>query len=463
MSRETFQCISPIDGAVVAERAYASDEEARQHFLRAESSQHGWAEVSLLERVRLCKAATTALLENSEEIALELTRQMGRPLRYGAGELRGFEERALAMCALAEEALTPIQPPPREGFVRSIRRAPVGRVMVLSPWKYPYLTAVNAIIPALLAGNSVLLKHSEQTPLVAERLQQAFDAAGLPKGVFQHLFLSHAQLARLLAERPADQVCFTGSVEGGRAVERARAGTFAGLGLELGGQDAAYIAEDADLDAAVDGLIDGALFNSGQSCCGIERIYIHRSHWVGFLERAIPLVESYQLGDPRDKETTLGPLARAAAAERLRRLIADAVSAGATAHISAEPFPMSREGSAYLAPQLLSGVPREHPLRRDELFGPLALLEVVDDDEAAVRAINDSRYGLTAALWTNNIERAQRIAPQLEVGTVFMNRCDYLDPYLAWTGVKESGRGATLSRLAFEAMTRPQSLHFKQG
>ena len=461
MSAESFRCHSPIDGALVTERPYTSDAEAARIFERAAEAQRAWAKTPLPERIRCCQRAAELLLEAQEQRSLELALQMGRPVRYGAGELRGFQERTLAMCALAEAALAPIVPPEQEGFRRFIRRAPVGRVLVLSPWNYPYLTAVNAIVPALLAGNSVLLKHSEQTPLVADALQRAFTEAGVPEGVFQSLFLSHEQLARLLPGRPAEQVCFTGSVAGGRAVERAMAGTFAGLALELGGQDAAYVAEDAAVEAAVEGLIDGALFNSGQSCCGIERIYVHRAHWDRFLEAATALVNDYVLGDPRSPDTTLGPLARVSAAEGLRAQLVSAQAAGARGLIDARRFTADQPGSAYLAPQLLCDVPSAHPLRREESFGPLVLLHPVEGDEEAIREINDSRYGLTASLWTKDLSRAEAIGARLEVGTVFMNRCDYLDPYLTWAGVKESGRGASLSQLAFETMTRPQSFHLR--
>jgi acyl-CoA reductase-like NAD-dependent aldehyde dehydrogenase len=312
-----------------------------------------------------------------------------------------------------------------------------------------------------MAGNTVVLKHAANTLLVGERFQAAFDKAGLPKGVFQHLVLNHRQTAEIVSDRLADMVCFTGSVAGGEAMEKAAAGRFLHLGLELGGKDPAYVRDDANLAHAVANLVDGAYFNSGQSCCAIERIYVHRKLWDDFVEGFVELASKYVLGNPLEETTTLGPLVRPEAAEFVRKQIAAAVRAGAKAHIDTNAFPMDRKGSAYMAPQVLTEVNHQMSVMREESFGPVVGLMKVADDQEAIELMNDSPYGLTAAIWTESALAAQQIGDELATGTVFMNRCDYLDPALAWTGVKNSGRGASLSIVGYETLTRPKSYHLR--
>jgi len=397
----------------------------------------------------------------AQEIVPELAWQMGRPVRYGGGELRGFEERARYMIAIAEEALSNLDPGAKEGFVRYVKREPLGVVFTIAPWNYPYLTAVNSIIPALMAGNAVILKHAASTLLVAERFQQAFDRAKLPRGVFQHLVLDHRRTAEIIAGGHANMVCFTGSVAGGKAMEEAAAGRFINLGLELGGKDPAYVRPDADMSHAIENLVDGAFFNTGQSCCGIERIYVHKKVWSDFLDGFVDLARNYVLGSPLDHETTLGPMVRAEAAALVRKQVASAVRAGARAHIDRKSFPMDRPGTPYMAPQVLTSVTHRMRVMRDESFGPVVGIMKVRGDEEALELMNDSPYGLTAAIWTQDVDAARAIGDEIQTGTVFMNRCDYLDPALTWTGVKETGRGATLSKVGYEALTRPKSYHLR--
>jgi acyl-CoA reductase-like NAD-dependent aldehyde dehydrogenase len=458
---EKLTCISPVDGRVYASRSVASRKRIAQTFAAARAAQDKWKRLPLAERAAYCTAAVDAMVAMTDEIVPELAWQMGRPIRYGAGEVRGFEERARYMIAIAEPSLADIDPGPKEGFVRYIRRDPLGVVLTLAPWNYPYLTAVNSVIPALMAGNTVVLKHAESTLLVAERFQQAFDRAGLPEGVFQHLVLSHPQVGAIIRDRLADMVCFTGSVAGGKAMEEASAGRFLHVGLELGGKDPAYVRPDANLPHAIENLVDGSFFNSGQSCCAIERIYVHQKVWDEFLEGFVDLTRKYVLGSPLEQATTLGPLVRPAAAALVRKQIASAVRGGAKAHIDPKSFPMDRPGTPYMAPQVLTGVTHRMSVMMDESFGPVIGLMKVSDDRKAIELMNDSPYGLTAAIWTEDVEAAQAIGREIETGTVFMNRCDYLDPALTWTGVKDTGRGATLSKLGYEALTRPKSYHLR--
>jgi acyl-CoA reductase-like NAD-dependent aldehyde dehydrogenase len=454
-----MKTVSPIDGSVLVERPPAADADIEKALARAVDAQKKWRLVPVRERVVLVRKMVEWCLTRANAIGEELTRQMGRPISYTPNEIRrGFQERALHMASLAEEALADIQITPGRRF---IRREPLGVVLVVAPWNYPWLTSVNAIVPALLAGNSVILKMAQQTPLVAERYAEAFEAAGLPQGVFQYLHMDHDQTARVIRDERIAFVAFTGSVEGGHAVQRAAAERFIATGLELGGKDPAYVRADADLASAVENLVDGSYFNSGQSCCGIERIYVHRDVYQPFVDGFVDLARQYRLGNPLDKQTTLGPMVRAQAAELVRAHIKDAVGKGAKALIDPKSFPADREGTPYVAPQVLIDVDHRMQVMTQETFGPVVGIMPVGSDEDAVRLMNDSRYGLTASIWTKDAQAALRIGDQVETGTWFMNRCDYLDPALAWTGVKDSGRGCTLSRLGIEAFTRPKSFHLK--
>jgi len=452
---------SPIDGLIYVERPLAEAAAIERAVVSAKGAQREWSRLPLVARAAICERFVAAMLANQAPIAEELTRQMGRPIRYTPFEVDRMAERARTMIDLAAGALADVPAPAQAGFTRFIRKVPLGLVFVVAPWNYPYLTAVNAIVPALMAGNAVLLKHSEQTPLVAERFAQGFAAAGLPAGLFQTLHLSHDDTAKLIADPRVDYVCFTGSVEGGHAVVEAAQRRFIGLGLELGGKDPAYVRNDANFDHAVENLVDGAFFNSGQSCCGIERIYVHRDIYPRFVEAYVALTRQYVLGDPLDAATTLGPMVRGGAADLVRDQIAEAVAKGARALIGPGDFPTDQRGSPYLAPQVLVDVDHAMRVMHEESFGPVIGIMPVDSDEQAIALMNDSRYGLTAAIWTADEDAAIRIGDRVETGTWFMNRCDYLDPALAWTGVKDSGRGCTLSALGYDYLTRPKSFHLR--
>ena len=451
--------VSPVDGSVYVERPLAGDRDIENALAQAVTAQAKWRQVPVAERAAIVRRMVEWCVAKADGLGEELTRQMGRPIAYTPNEIRrGFQERALYMAGIAEAALADISITPGRRF---IRRAPLGVVLVLAPWNYPWLTSVNAIVPALLAGNSVLLKMAQQTPLVAERYAEAFAAAGLPPGVFQFLHLSHAATARVIADARIAFVAFTGSVEGGHAVQRAAAERFIATGLELGGKDPAYVRADAPLAATLENLVDGAFFNSGQSCCGVERIYVQRSLYKPFVDGFVELTKKYRLGNPLEAQTTLGPMVRTEAADAVRTQIREALGKGARALIDAKSFPADKDGTPYLAPQVLIGVDHRMQVMSEESFGPVIGIMAVDSDEQAIALMNDSRYGLTASIWTEDVDAAVRIGEHVETGTWFMNRCDYLDPALAWTGVKDSGRGCTLSKLGLEAFTRPKSFHLK--
>jgi len=416
---DTLKTISPVDGRVYIERPLASAADISRVLEAARAAQVGWRAVPLADRCAMLSRAVDAFVANAKEIATEISWQMGRPIRHSPSEVRGFEERSRYMLQVAPEALAAVEPAEKAGFRRQIKREPLGVIAVIAPWNYPYLTAVNAILPALIAGNAVVLKHSHQTPLCAERFDEAFARAGVPAGVFQYLHLSHADTSRLMGDARVASVCFTGSVAGGRAVVTATA------------------------------------------CCGIKRIYVAAPRFDEFVAGVVDLTRQYRLGSPLDPETTLGPVVRTAAADAVRSQVQEAVARGARQLIAETAFGASKAGTPYLAPQVLVGVDHSMAIMREETFGPAVGIMRVESDEEAVRLMNDSDFGLTAAIYSADVERAQNLGDALETGTVFLNRCDYLDPALAWTGVKNSGRGCTLSKLGFEQLTRPKSYHFR--
>ena len=451
-------CVSPIDGKVFAKREALSISKSQEVIETSRKSQPAWSQRPIEERIELVLAGVAEMGRMNDDVVPELAKMMGRPVRYG-GEFKGFEERAHYMSKIASQSLQAIDAGEDADFKRYIRRIPHGVVFVIAPWNYPYMTAINTIAPALIAGNTVILKHSTQTLLVGERLASAFHSAGVPKDVFQNVFLDHEITTQLIAENSFDFINFTGSVPAGASIEKAAAGTFTGVGTELGGKDPGYVMEDADLEAAAETLIDGAMFNSGQCCCGIERIYVQESLFDDFLKKAISIVSNYKLGNPLDMDTTLGPMANIRFANHVRDQITDALQKGAIAHI--KTF-QEDDGGVYLTPQILTNVDHSMKVMTEESFGPVVGIMPVKDDHEAISLMNDSEFGLTASLWTRDLQRAIKIGDEIETGTVFLNRADYLDPALCWTGCKNTGRGGSLSEIGFHNLTRPKSYHLKK-
>ena len=457
---DTVKIISPIDGRVYAERKVASGAEIEGAVAKSKHARANWGQLTIKERAKYMEHFLDALLAMNDAIVPELAWQMGRPVRYG-GEKRGLEERARYMIGIAEEALKPSVKTDKPGFRRWVAHEPVGTVMVIAPWNYPYMTANNIILPALMAGNSVLLKHATQTLLVGERFAEAAKAAGLPDGLFQNLVLSHGDTEKLLGSGQIDHISFTGSVEGGRRIERAAAGTFATLGLELGGKDPAYVRPDAMLDYAIENLVDGSFYNSGQSCCGIERIYVHADVYDKFVDGFVENARGWTLGNPLDPDTMVGPMAQGRFADVVREQTTEALRKGAKAHLNWK-HDLDEESSPYLAPEVLTNVNHQMSVMREESFGPVVGIMKVADDEEAITLMNDSPYGLTASVWTEDLDTAARIGARVETGTFFANRCDYVDPGLVWTGVKDTGKGGSLGEIGYANLTQPKSIHLKE-
>jgi acyl-CoA reductase-like NAD-dependent aldehyde dehydrogenase len=456
---DMVKIVSPVDGRVYAERPVASGAEIETAVSKARAARKAWGEVTVRERAKFLNHFVDALLGKNDEIVPELAWQMGRPIRFG-GEKRGVEERSRYMIDIAEASLAPVEKTGKEGFKRWIAREPLGTVMVIAPWNYPFLTAVNSIVPGLMAGNAVLLKHASQTLLVGERFAEAFKAAGLPDGLFQNLVLNHADTEKLIASGQIDHINFTGSVEGGRRIERAAAGTFATLGLELGGKDPAYVRADAKLDYAVENLVDGSFFNSGQSCCGVERIYVHKDVYDKFVDGFVATAKGWTLGNPLDPDTVVGPMAAPKFADLVRGQTLEALRKGAKSHLNWN-HDLDEESSPYLAPEVLTNVNHQMAVMREESFGPVVGIMKVADDEEAITLMNDSPYGLTASIWSQDLDETAKLGARVETGTVYANRCDYLDPALVWTGVKETGKGGALSEIGYHNLTQPKSFHLK--
>lgn len=453
-------CISPIDGKTYATREAAPIDEARQIIAKGKAAGKRWAERPLAERRDLVMSTIERLATERDEAANEIAHMMGRPVQHFF-EFNGCLERSRYMASVAEEALAPIIIEDNADFERRIEKEPRGLVFVIAPWNYPYLTTINSLVPALIAGNSVLMKHAAQTLLVGERLMRVFAESGLPDGVLQNIYLDHDTTSALIGEGHFGFVNFTGSVAGGKAMEHAAAGTFTAVGTELGGKDPAYVMEDADIDAAVSSLMEGAFFNAGQCCCGIERIYVHEACYDEFVEKAVQETIKLKLGSPFDPDTSIGPMANARFANEIRAQIAEAVEAGATPLIDASAFPED-DGGAYLAPQILTNVTHEMRIMHDESFGPVVAIMKVSSDQEAESLMNDSNFGLTVSIWGHDTDRVRSLGRHLETGTVFMNRCDYLDPAICWTGRKDTGRGVTLSILGYQALTQPKSYHLRK-
>jgi acyl-CoA reductase-like NAD-dependent aldehyde dehydrogenase len=456
--------VSPIDGQVAFHFDYLDLGSARATIERARAAQRAWKRTPMAERVALVLRAMDAFDQKVNQHTEQITRMMGKPLAEARGEAKTMRARAEVLCNLAERALADEVLPPLPGasIHRFIRHEPVGVVLDIAAWNYPLLVPIGVVAGSVLAGNAVLIKHAPQTALVGRQIADAFAAAGAPEGLVSDLLCDHSTIAELLATRTIDQVAFTGSVRGGHEVFRTVAQhDFMAVGLELGGKDPALVLPDCDFEFTVPNLVEGAFYNAGQSCCAIERIYVHADLWDRFLEAYVVETRKLVLGNPLDAATTLGPVVNPAAAARVREHVAAAIAGGARRIVDPNSFARP-DGECYLAPEVLIDVDHSMALMYEETFGPAIGIMKVRDEAEAIRLMNDSPYGLTASVWTRDDERALAIAEALDTGTVFQNRCDYLDPAMPWVGVKDSGHGVTLSHLGLQALTRPKSFHLRR-
>ena len=456
-----FQTISPIDGRVCYEGTLSSLGDLQKKAKRLRAGGRQWARTPLGRRIQIMEGFLNHFAAREREVGESITTQMGRPIRFSGSEIHGVQERGEYMLAIAEKELGDRSFTDKPGFHRFIRREPLGLALIIAPWNYPYLTALNGVLPALVAGNAVWLKHSQQTPRCAELIAESLWEAGVPQDVFDYFQADHQTVGQLINGGNVDYVSFTGSVRGGREMEGSAAGAFIPVNLELGGKDPAYVRNDIDPDYAAAHTADGALFNAGQCCCGLERVYVHKDIYEDYLAMLISQARQLVLGDPNKEETTLGPMVSAAAADAVRAQVDAAIAQGARAHIDEADFPASRKRTPYLAPQILTQVNHQMEVMVEETFGPVIGVMAVESDEEAIALMNDSHYGLTVSVWTRDEAAAQAIGEQVECGVFFMNRCDYVDPALPWCGVKDTGRGCSLSYLAYATLTKPKGFHLR--
>ena len=460
MSAKELKVINPWDESVSVTLPMITNEEADRVVARARAAFEGWRWSSPAERRALCEGFVREFEALKEQTAADITRQTGKPLSQSLGEVNGTLDRARHMIAIAEETLADEYLPEKPCFVRYIRHEPLGVVLDIAAWNYPLLIAVNVVVPAVLAGNAVVIKHSSKTPLCAKAFVEAFRRAGAPDGLVQDVVADHAVTDHLIRHPEVDFVSFTGSVRGGHEVVQSASGRFIGTGLELGGKDPAYVCADAPFDFSVENTMDGAFYNAGQSCCAVERIYVERPIYDRFVEAFVEKTRAYRLGDPMDAATSIGPLAAKGQPAFLAGQVADAVARGGRLVVDPASFDTPKQGWFY-APAVVADAPQDSALMAEESFGPVIGILPVSGDEEAIRLMNDSAYGLTASIWTSDPERAARVGERVETGTFFMNRCDFLDPALPWTGVKDTGRGATLSRYGLLQLTQLKSMHLR--
>jgi acyl-CoA reductase-like NAD-dependent aldehyde dehydrogenase len=425
---------------------------------RMRRAQQAWRDVPVERRVEICRPFLDAFRSMKEKVALEITRQMGKPIQQARREVDTMLDRAETMMRLAPGALADDVLAPKPGFRRFIRHEPLGIVLDIPAWNYPLLIAVNVVVPALLAGNAVLIKHARLTPLCGDAFVEAFRKTDLPPDLIASIHVTHDTVRKLIEARAVDFISFTGSVEGGRQVYQEASKQLLDMGLELGGKDPAFVCEDCDFQFTVENLVDGAFYNCGQSCCAVERIYVMRPLFQRFVDAYVAEVEKYVIGDPEDERTTLGPLAQRKAVEFMEFQVQDAAAKGARVLTGGKRLPGP---GYYFQPTVLVNVDHSMSVMMEESFGPVIGIMPVDSEEEAIRLMNDSPYGLTASIWTQDPERGERLGHQVATGTLYVNRCDYLDPELAWVGIKDSGHGCTLSHLGYLYLTRPKSFHIR--
>jgi len=453
-----LELINPFNGEKFRELTYHSWQEVESLLITAGNSQQEWKHTEISERIQLVKDAMDYFHKNQKTIADDITGQMGKPITQSMSEVTGMIHRSDVCCTLAEDALKNITLTEADGLRRFIKREPLGVILDIAAWNYPLLIAVNVVVPAVLAGNSVAIKHSSLTPLCGKAFEDAFKFAGAPDGLVTSLIMEHQTTEQVIQSGLIHHLAFTGSVTGGRRVKTSVGSQFIETGLELGGKDPAYIREDANVDKVIPAVMDGVFYNAGQSCCAVERIYVHHTLFDTFLSRAIQYMNALNIGNPMEETTDLGPMAQLSGVETAIAQINDAETKGADVHYYSGNVP---EESHFLAPAILTNVNHQMDIMQEESFGPIVGIMPVQSDADAIKLMNDSPYGLTASVWTKDAEKAIEIGNQIETGTFYMNRCDVLDPALPWVGVKDSGKGCTLSTLGIQEMTRPKAFNMK--
>ena len=454
-----LEVINPANGAAIAELATDSPDTVAAKYAAARAAQPAWAAVPLEHRIEMLQRFRAALVANLDKLAAILTAEVGKPIRQASNEINGLLGRIDFFVEHAVPTLAARVVHDADGMRERIEHAPLGVITNISAWNYPYFVGGNVFIPALLAGNAVLYKPSEYASLTGCEISTLLHASGVPQDVFAMLVGAGDVGAALLAQ-PVDGVFFTGSAATGKRILQSLGSHLVKVQLELGGKDPTYVCEDVDIAAAAASLADGAMYNGGQSCCSVERIYVHASIHDAFVTAFVNEVRGMRVGLPTLADSYIGPLTRAPQVQVLEQQIADAVAKGARVLLGGKRI--DQPGN-WFEPTVLVDVNHTMAVMRDESFGPIIGIQAVADDDEAVQLMNDSDYGLTAGVYTRSEARAQRLLAQVQAGSVYWNCCDRVSPRLPWSGVKQSGIGLTLSTYGIETFTRPKSWHLRSA
>ncbi|HKU42059.1 MAG TPA: aldehyde dehydrogenase family protein [Polyangiales bacterium] len=450
---------NPATEVVIRELAEDTPASVAEKVMQASAAQPAWHATPLAERVRMLGRWKELVAAQSDRLAKTLTQEMGKPISQAHNELRALDGRVAFFLDNVAGVVAPevVQ----TGDVdEQIRWEPLGVVANISAWNYPYFVGSNVFVPALLTGNAVVYKPSEHATLTGLAIGELMHEAGVPKDVFQ-VVTGAGEVGRALLAQPIDGVFFTGSYATGKRIAEAVAGRLVKVQLELGGKDPAYVCDDADPKVAAESLADGAMYNTGQSCCSVERIYVHEKVADAFLEAFLATVKGFVTGDPLDAKTYIGPLARREQLAVLEDQVSDALGKGAKL-LAGGKRSADRAKGYYFEPTVLSGVTHEMKLMRDESFGPIIGIQTVKSDDDAVRLMNDTDYGLTAGVYTPSRERAERVLARVDAGSVYWNCCDRVSPRLPWTGRRHSGIGSTLSTHGIRAFLQPKAWHLRK-
>ena len=449
--------INPATGQTIAEVPDDTAATVAQKVARARAAQPAWARTPLEDRLAALHRFRDALVANRDRLALTLTREMGKPIKQAGNELSAMPARLDFFLTATAALLREVVVAKDGGLEETIRQEPLGAIANISAWNYPYFVGSNVFAPALLTGNTVLYKPSEMATMTGLAIAALLHEAAVPEDAFIAVVGGGGIGAALVGE-PVDGVFFTGSHATGQKIAQAVAGRFIKTQLELGGKDPTFVCDDVDVAAAAESLADGAFYNTGQSCCSVERIYVHQAIAAPFVAAFVGAVRGFALGDPEDPGTYIGPLARPQPLAVLEAQVADAVAGGA--HVLCGGRRAARAGF-FFEPTVLVDVTNQMRVMREESFGPVIGIATVRDDEEAVRLMNDSDYGLTAGVYSKDRARAERILARVNAGTVYWNCCDRVSPRLPWTGRKHSGMGSTLSTAGIQAFLQPKAWHLR--
>jgi acyl-CoA reductase-like NAD-dependent aldehyde dehydrogenase len=457
MNANTLAIHNPADGALIASLPADDADSVAAKAKRARAAQPHWAAVPLAERRACIERFRAAVVAELDALALVMTRETGKPIKMSRNELNGLLPRLDFFVQQTEAATASETVFDEGGMTERIQHTPLGVVANISAWNYPWFVGCNVIVPALLTGNAVLYKPSEYATQTGLAITRLLHAAGVPQDAVQCLVGGGEVGAALLAQ-PVDGVFFTGSHATGMRIAQAVNTRLVKLQLELGGKDPTYVCEDADPRTAAESLADGAMYNTGQSCCSVERIYVHEKIHDAFVAAFVETVKGFKTGDPTQDDTYIGAITRAPQLAVLESQVADAVAKGAQLHVG------GKRGAGpgnWFEPTVFSHVNHQMDLMREESFGPIIGIQKVKSDEEAVRLMNDTRYGLTAGVYTRDAARAQALLGQVNAGSVYWNCCDRVSPRLPWSGYGDSGVGLTLSTYGIQTFTRPKAWHLR--